>query len=79
MLILQQEMTMFEHQTLETASEILDDEQIELVAGGFDGTGNIPICPPWFPGRPGGGLARSMSASPSSSRSSSNDRYQHAQ
>lgn len=55
LLLLQQEKTMFEHETLDTASDILTDEQIELVAGGYDGTGNIPICPPRFPGRPGGG------------------------
>jgi hypothetical protein len=40
-------------ETEHTAAEALTDEQLELVAGGDDGMGNIPICPPWFPGHPG--------------------------
>jgi hypothetical protein len=48
-------MTMFDREIQENAHEVLTDEQLELVAGGDDGMGNIPICPPWFPGRPAGG------------------------
>jgi hypothetical protein len=48
---------MFNQQTDYAAAEVLTDEQLELVAGGDDGMGNIPICPPWgfpfHPGRPG--------------------------
>jgi hypothetical protein len=50
----QQEMTMFKKEDENTAPEVLTDEQLELVSGGDIIDGNIPICPPWFPGRPGG-------------------------
>lgn len=52
----QQEMTMLKRETVnDAARDVLTEEQLELVSGGDDGTGNIPICPPWFPGRPLGG------------------------
>jgi hypothetical protein len=44
---------MLEQEKLEFAHEVLTDEQLDAVAGGDDGMGNIPICPPWFPGLPG--------------------------
>jgi len=34
----------------QAAQNVLTEEQLELVSGGDDGTGNIPICPPWPPG-----------------------------
>src|SRR5271170_220876 len=46
---------MFKHETEHTAAEALTDEQLELVSGGDltpDAGGNIPTCPPWFPGHP---------------------------
>jgi hypothetical protein len=48
---------MLNRESENTAPEVLTEEQLELVAGGVtvDAGGNIPICPPWFPGRPGGG------------------------
>lgn len=38
--------------------EALSEELLELVAGGAtpDGNGNVPICPTWPPGHPGGGV-----------------------
>ena len=56
MLLSRQEMKMLKRETVDDAArEVLTEEQLELVSGGDDGMGNIPICPPWFPGRPGGG------------------------
>jgi hypothetical protein len=49
------QMTMSKRETLDTASDVLTDDQLELVSGGGvtpDAGGNIPTCPPWFPGRP---------------------------
>lgn len=57
MLLTQQEMRMFKRKTLDTASDVLTEDQLELVSGGDltpDAGGNIPICPPWFPGHPHG-------------------------
>jgi hypothetical protein len=57
MLRTQQEMTMFTRETPATAADVLTDDQLELVSGGdltVDAGGNIPICPPWFPGHPPG-------------------------
>jgi len=53
-LLSKQEMTMFKRETLDTASDVLTDDQLELVSGGVtpDAGGNIPTCPPWFPGHP---------------------------
>jgi len=35
--------------------EALTDEQLELVSGGdLLPDGDIPICPPWWPGHPPG-------------------------
>jgi hypothetical protein len=48
---------MFERETRDTASDLLTDDQLELVTGGEvvpDAGGNIPTCPPWFPGHPPG-------------------------
>jgi hypothetical protein len=53
MLRAQQETTMSKHEIEITTSEVLTDDQLELVVGGVDAMGNIPICPPWFPGNPG--------------------------
>jgi len=54
MLLSQQEMTMSKQETEYTAPEVLTDKELELVSGGeVDVDGNIPICPPWWPGRPG--------------------------
>ena len=45
---------MLKRETLDAAArDVLTDEQLEFASGGDDGMGNIPICPPWFPGRPG--------------------------
>jgi hypothetical protein len=48
---------MFKREAEQTAPEALTDEQLELVSGGDltpDAGGNIPTCPPWFPGHPPG-------------------------
>ena len=53
MLLHQQEMTMLKHEIVKDAApEVLTEEQFELISGGLvdNGTGNIPICPPWSPG-----------------------------
>lgn len=46
---------MFERKTERAASVVLTDEQLELVVGGYNDGGDIPICPPSLPGRPWGG------------------------
>jgi len=59
----QQETTMLKHDSENTAPEVLTDEQLELVSGGDltpDAGGNIPTCPPWFPGRPPFPLAHTL-------------------
>ena len=47
---------MLDRDSENTAPQVLTEEQLERVAGGVtvDPGGNVPICPPWFPGRPGG-------------------------
>jgi hypothetical protein len=48
---------MLKRKSENTAPEVLTDEQLELVSGGGltpDAGGNIPTCPPWFPGHPPG-------------------------
>ena len=56
MLLSQQEMMMLKREAENTAPEALTDEQLEIVVGGVtpDAGGNIPTCPPWFPGHPHG-------------------------
>jgi hypothetical protein len=49
MLRAQQETTMFKHETLNSASDLLTDDQLEVVSGGDIVDGNIPICPPIHP------------------------------
>jgi hypothetical protein len=49
MLRAQQETTMFKHETLNAASDLLTDDQLEVVSGGGILDGNIPICPPAHP------------------------------
>jgi len=46
---------MLKREVENTAPEALTDEQLEIVVGGVtpDAGGNIPTCPPWFPGLPG--------------------------
>jgi hypothetical protein len=44
---------MFKDKAERTAPGALTAEQLELASGGGDGSGNIPICPPWTPGHPG--------------------------
>ena len=47
---------MVKREAEDTAPEALTDEQLEIVVGGVtpDAGGNIPTCPPWFPGHPHG-------------------------
>jgi hypothetical protein len=52
----QQEMTMLKREVENNPPEVLTDDELELVSGGDivpDAGGNIPICPPWWPGHPG--------------------------
>jgi hypothetical protein len=42
----QQEMTMFKQAVDFTASAALTEDELELVSGGVDAMGNMPICPP---------------------------------
>jgi hypothetical protein len=47
---------MLKREVENSAPEVLTDDELELVSGGDivpDAGGNIPICPPWWPGHHG--------------------------